>query len=1022
MNLNEIRARIAEMKREAPPLGRESIPFYKELTKLKEDEQRLNQLEAGKTAEIQRFRQRAAELDELIEKHPAMAQMLKNNRAFVMGQIEQRSAPANSDIEDIRRRTEERMIALVEAAKKPHPNLFPKDEIPDDPRGRYPGKSQKKKDAPEETPPEEIPDEQETEQEDKPQTPRSRRGRTNRGYATHLQSQSTPGRSVTGSPPNNITNVVVNTAKESASLTLWLLLIVVLYAADWALGFAGINYQVLLEAFSAGGLELLLRLILPIHIVIIFTILLALKYAKTRGIIVFLVIVFVPLIIINMFTTDYKVLGISLSVASLITSLIVLMISLDPEDRRDFFSWVLLIMVVTTIISLGGLVRGFHRLVIAGILWAAFIKLPEDEKFTRANYIIVALLVIDFFIFGILQSFGPLKGNSILANRFIIPVWFLFVLFYGLKHKGKTNLLDKVLVGFIIFLYLMAFVDGYGGWTTIQGQLQTNPQDITQAKGFFAAAWKKMTQFPGKIVEEYNKGMNAATGGYYQGKVEENQDPRNNLGVHIEKLQAADKKFYENEEVVVWGDLKAKTLDEPVYLFLSCGADGVKGSITPPELANAEYFNDPKKGYYVERFEQVPFECRINANELGAGAKEIKVKAEFNFKTMAYLKTYFIDVERMRALRKDGIEPLKNYGITKLPEAIYTNGPIKIGMATIDPPLGLGRLTDSASYIGVTVQPEWYGKIKNITELEIQVPSLLGLDKEEFYCSNDFESAGEDKEGYSVYKMRAESLSRIKTPIDGYYSRRCSIRISKANVPQVLGNTPLAGYYYRASASYIYEIEQSTSVIINDVPGEKKILKACEVKCDDSDGCKCLADGCNVPNGESIAEGYACNTAPVGSNKGRDLNRTITDIGYAISLIQGFNYLNEKCGFGPIDETEFQKKYPHDELKSYKELISKCDTDEKVDYIHNGERRIAEQAADTVKIFANARSLNLSSEQKERLKVIKAEFISVIDASLASFSNVKSQVETAYPTLHITDSDYRTKLEQAKVQLEGINY
>jgi len=86
------------------------------------------------------------------------------------------------------------------------------------------------------------------------------------------------------------------------------------------------------------------------------------------------------------------------------------------------------------------------------------------------------------------------------------------------------------------------------GGVNIKAQIAENPEEVAEARTFMDTAVAKIKAFPKAISDEFNRGMTEATGGYYTSKVEENEDPRNELGVHIENLQAADKEFFENEQ------------------------------------------------------------------------------------------------------------------------------------------------------------------------------------------------------------------------------------------------------------------------------------------------------------------------------------------------------------------------------------------------------------------------------------------------------------------------------------------
>ncbi len=812
-------------------------------------------------------------------------------------------------------------------------------------------------------------------------------------------------------------NIIVKTGQDVVSSGFWIFLTAILWAVDILfLRFGGVNYNDLLSVIQSGGLGLMIKLVIPIYSLILLLIILTIKAGKSKKIIFFLIVVFVPLLIINHFAIDYNIWGISITFISLMVSMVVVAMSL--KDRYDFFSWVSLILTFSLIISLGGLISGIHHLIVAGLIWLFLLK--PRENWTRANFWISIVLIIDFFFYGLWQSFGPLQANSIIANRFIFPIWFLFVLVYTGTREGYSSSVFAKIVMFGVFgLYLVVLLHGAYGWESIKAQMQASPEEVAEAKSFFQDAFAKIKAFPGKIVEEYKRGMTEATGGYYQGKVEENQDPRNELGVHMDNLQAADKQFYQNEQVVVWGDLKAKTLDKPVYIYMSCKSGDAKGEIKPDRLADPE-------GYEIERLEEIPFECRFMGGQLKAGTNSIEVKAEFNFETLGYLKTYFIDIERMRALRKENIDPLRQYGIDKKPEAVYTNGPVRLGMGTVDPPVGLSTTSDGYSYIGVTIQPQWYGRIKKITNLMIQVPKYLEIEKEgEFYCRNDFEMEEEDIEGYSVYRMREEGIKKIKTPIDAYKSWRCSISIPSGKASEILGNTPVAVYYYRAGVDYIYEIEKLTNVYVKAVEGEKRELLDCKTECDDSDGCLCNADGCGIPKGESIGEGYTCDNYPSGSNVLRGYERTISDVDDATKFIDAYLVLNDLCAQGLSENAKKElgrSELEDEEKKEMGKLLEDCMYEtKKINYIEPAESKMVDKIKDTVRIFENAKSLTLNDEQKGALKDKKKNFIEKIEKVKKDFERVKKYMGDNY-RITVMDDKYYEALNKAKTDLEGITY
>ncbi|MBW2989477.1 EpsG family protein, partial [Candidatus Woesearchaeota archaeon] len=769
----------------------------------------------------------------------------------------------------------------------------------------------------------------------------------------------------------SIVTIGLNKSVQAASAGFWIFLTLILQVLDlfW-LNFGGIDYKVLLSSIQAGGLEMFLSIVLPFYLVVVLIILLSLKYAKSRRISIFILVLFVPLIIINRYAVDSTLLGISLPVISAVISLAILIYFLDSDSRYNFLSWALLLMTLSSIFSLGGLTSGFHHIVLAFLVWFFLLKHPQETTWTRPNYIISVLLIIDFFGFGLWQSFGPLQEFTLIANRFVFPIWFLFVVFYTASQPNyKASGFSKFIMALVIIFYVIAFIEGAYGWANIPAQVKASPEEIQEAKSFFKDAFSKLKAFPKKIVAEYEKGMEEATAGYYQGKVEENQDPRNDLGVHIEGLEAADKTFYQDEKVIVWGDLKARTLDDPILVYMNCSSGTIPGTITPPEL-------DKKKSqtkYEIEKLEQLPFECSFEEGTLKPGTNKVKVKAEFSFQTFGYLKTYLMDSDRIRALRREDIDPLKQYGIDKKPEAVYTNGPVKLGIGTVDPPIGLSAASDSYSYLGVTVQPQWYGQIKSIKEIIIQIPKGLDISDTagSTYCNGDFEKlTGDelepyDKEDYDVYRLSEKELKDIKKPIQNYKSWRCPITVSSDKIGDILGNTPVTSYYYRASVDYVYEIEKSISVFVKDAPNHKAVLLDCTTKCYDRDGCICGSDDkCGMPKGKSITLGHTCDNFPSFENTRNKFGGLIKEIDNSLLFIDAYHSLNMLCAQGITEEKVINDtlkskgfKLTSEAHKDILRLVEECSyKGKKETYIRSGESKIVDKVKYIVDAFGSARS------------------------------------------------------------------
>jgi len=204
------------------------------------------------------------------------------------------------------------------------------------------------------------------------------------------------------------------------------------------------------------------------------------------------------------------------------------------------------------------------------------------------------------------------------------------------------------------------------------------------------------------------------------GRVEENKaEP---LGVYLENVRASDPSFYEEERVVVWGTVKARTLDDPVNLKVSCFVEKsedevIEGTIIPTSLT---------EGKEIFTFEEEDIECRFEKGQLEAGTHIVTLAASFNFETESYLKTYFIEQERKRAMTREKIDIFDEFGITdKKPKSVNTNGPIRLEMETKTPPTGISLQEDvEVTFIRIEFEENvnWQGTIDDINELVLFVP------------------------------------------------------------------------------------------------------------------------------------------------------------------------------------------------------------------------------------------------------------------------------------------------------------
>src|SRR3989338_3807560 len=265
------------------------------------------------------------------------------------------------------------------------------------------------------------------------------------------------------------------------------------------------------------------------------------------------------------------------------------------------------------------------------------------------------------------------------------------------------------------------------------------------AKGFLGGIGESVSNFWGTLKKGVGKQLDTATGGLisdqYGGFVEKNQfEP---LGVVFERVKAAQPRFYTDEPVTIWGTIKSRTLSDPVNVQFTCFMFKDNKPIEADKASTNPETKDiiiPDKPFTVYTLEEKDVECTFNKNKLQAGTNTLILAATYNFPTIAYRKVYFIDAERHRAMIRENLDPLKEFGITdKTPKAIATNGPVEIGVGIQDlipvsdkgtsPALFItltnrGKITDSKNNpVG-----QWVGKISEIKELNVVLPKGIAID------------------------------------------------------------------------------------------------------------------------------------------------------------------------------------------------------------------------------------------------------------------------------------------------------
>ena len=495
-----------------------------------------------------------------------------------------------------------------------------------------------------------------------------------------------------------------------------------------------------------------------------------------------------------------------------------------PLSREEFISRIPLVLLITSLFTFGYL---FDMGVILHILLAGsilfFLMYRKEEDRARSNYLLLAFVFVDFFLFSIFQ-----------LNKLIIPIWVIAALIYTGRSRAKS-----IIAWFLFFVYFFHFFSVVTVFD--MGPQHLNGKDFQDFIEFKNQAWENAKTFTKSMITGFERQKNVTQamvlGDYYTSQVDQNvQQP---LGVKIIEVKSTDTEIYEDEPVTAYAHVQVRTIKEDIMLRSFCKAGSVLPDAINPSIKN------------ISEYEDLNIDCIFNKCRLPPGSHTIYFNLAFNFETLSYLRNYFIDRERMMTLiREDpsittSEDILRNLGISDTsPIALSTSGPAKIGMELEKTqPIGIDRSLGSLSFrLGITLENTWGGEIKDVKSLTIILPGEMTLEKDSFSdesycggyvfeekkCADIFGEDSEEKEWCNdaesnIYTINqaGENQKIIPAGEEGiklYKSLVCRVGLDQSQYNNFLGNAPISTKNFKVISEYDYELKRSLAVNIKKSP------------------------------------------------------------------------------------------------------------------------------------------------------------------------------------------------------------
>ncbi len=422
------------------------------------------------------------------------------------------------------------------------------------------------------------------------------------------------------------------------------------------------------------------------------------------------------------------------------------------------------------------------------------------------------LITIGNLLMPTMLQFSIGRSNEIaLLVIIFLPMWPLYI---SLMAKDKVKFIGTLGILWLLFCliltlnYFLADNQQFlGANINLGDSLKARKTFWDEVKDFVQTSKEDFSSIPEQIRTSWNKSMNYATAGYYQGQEEAVEEP---LGVFLNDVLSASENYFENEKVTIWGTLKARNIGKnSMSVKVGCGLSDewkVESDMYRETTVYPEEFE-------MEGYDQVDLDCMFENGFPEWGTYDVNLNATFSFETYARLLTYWIDEDSARAITREDEDVPDVYDLPKEPLSYFTSGPVMVGLGLGEQPMKVGQ-SSIIPTLGLTLESNWFeGKIAKVKSIKILIPEELSLNVEA--CSDSvFVGGKEDK--FNVYYVDVEN-SKFEN-IDNYITIRCKFNEVSNNALDP--TSPITLRHIKAVVEYDYVVYEEVEIEI-----EKDVTK-----------------------------------------------------------------------------------------------------------------------------------------------------------------------------------------------------
>lgn len=446
-------------------------------------------------------------------------------------------------------------------------------------------------------------------------------------------------------------------------------------------------------------------------------------------------------------------------------------------------------------------------------LFAAITIQNEKPFLQKAGYFLLISLFAYILPFANYLSFLSIPKTILGLIILFAPIWPIYLI--SSQPTKITGILGATyLFGWIILLFLSygSIVQPYLLNAEIPGVMPGLTVSVIMSKAYQGAqtVLAAPTAPIDKIRAEVDRSIQIAKTGIdpTQAKVEEANKAK--VNVQMDALRLVEKNLYTTSPVSIASKFTVRTLDSPTTMKLSCQD---KKTSKPGKIF-------PQETFEIETSETQDIDCVFPQNTFDSGAHKIIMDADFNFKTISYIETFFMPEETLRELQNKNINPLA--GISQ-PQAITTNGPINVNIHTPEAPISSKE--DKKMTIGITILNTGGGKLKKINELYIYLPKGFALAEEsqelgiyeKINCEDLKEKEICDATLAEIYQVKPEHLNKpqYKNIETGTEFR---LYLTMQDYAEIIGDTTIKPGSIASSIQYDYQIEKEIDINLKNPP------------------------------------------------------------------------------------------------------------------------------------------------------------------------------------------------------------